>query len=494
MSGFVLQLGDLVNQHEVKWMPWRFIETRFTSHLLRKHPGVLSSHISSEHLFAMIHSGLSSLHPWGEAGEVTDMVVFQDRLYVSNSAGQIWRTTGVGWTSVTPDWRGSRIVHSMAPMLPRAGGHRLCAVRASRVVAGAHAGVEIWCGTPDSGWDKISVPPEFDSDPTIQQAILRRFGRDLYLGVGGKSAGSRMCEVWKLTTPPRFTTSVSWTVVTSDCFGLGDDLTWVPAMAEFNFMLYMGTAGHGANAVIYRTNGRDLEDVTPCQPRGPYNCLDPFFATVPVRYGSMAVAGGRLYAGTRTGNASPRGADVVVTENAEVWERSNSPGFGESNDATTALASKDAYLYAGTFGTASIGGFQVWRRTPELLELIPFMFRDFREMVKLKAGLERCLIPLYPRCYFVLGPISLLLDSIELGFDRAKSDDPELIQDAQKMISQAESELQEAEQLAVLANKQEFVGAAQQLRTQALTHVQEAINVTHSTLMHVKAALLGGGE
>jgi hypothetical protein len=435
--------------------------------------------------------------PWGEAGEadeVTDMIVFQDRLYVSNSGGQIWRTTGIGWTDVTPDWPGNLAVLSMAPMLPRAGGHRLCVVRASRIVMGAHVGVDIWCGTPESGWDQISVPPEFDSDPTIQDAILRRFGRDLYLGVGGGSAGSRMCEVWKLSTPARFTPSVDWSPVTTDCFGFGDDLTWVSSMAELDFMLYMGTAGHGANAVIYRTNGRDLEDVTPCQPRGPYDCSNPFAPTVPVRYGSMAVGGARLYAGTRTGNAFPRGADVVVTENGEVWERSNLPGFGESNDATTALAGKDAYLYAGTLGTASIGGFQVWRRTPELLELIPFMFRDFREMVKLKAGFEGCLIPLYHQCYFYLGPISLLLGSIDLGFDRAKLDDPELIQDAKKMMSQAESELEEAEQLAALADKEEFVGTSQQLRAQALTHVQEAIKITHSALLHVKIALQPGGE
>jgi len=290
--------------------------------------------------------------PWGIINaEVSDMLVFQDQLFVSNYAGQIWRLGGDGvWRNVTPDWPGSRMVHSMAPMLPMAGGHRICAVR---------AGIEIWCGPPSSegtGWERISVPPGFGSDPSIQSAMLRRFGRDLYLGVGGGSAGSRMCELWKLDTPSRFTTSVVWRSVTTDCFGFGHDLTWITAMAEFSSMLYIGTGGHGADAVLYRTDGTGLEDVTPSD---LYDFTSPFSAH-PLRYGSMATNGEYLFVGTRTTSGSAQGADVIRTGDEDAWVLSNEPGFGvRGNDVVTAMAGKHGHLYAGVLNLSN--GLEVWR-------------------------------------------------------------------------------------------------------------------------------------
>jgi hypothetical protein len=420
--------------------------------------------------------------PWGAAGEVTDMVVFQDRLYVSNSDGQIWRLVGgSSWLDVTPDWPGSSIVHSMAPMLPRAGGFRLCAVR---------GGIEIWCGTPGGSWDRISVPPGFDGDLTIQSVVLRKLGRNLYLGVGGESAGSRQCEVWKLTTPERFMTSVDWSPVATDCFGFGDELTWVPAMAEFNFMLYIGTAGHGAPAVVYRTNGSELEDVTPCPLYADCSefALPPLLA--PVRYGSMAATGNRIYVGTRTPSLPGElmGADVIFTEGDGLWEKSNEPGFGVmGNDAVTALGSERGHLYAGVLNI--VNGLEVWRRTPALIELLPFMLHDLKEMVRLKSRLQRCLFPPSPFCPFNLVPITLVFEQIHAGFDRAESDDKELLQEAGKMMEQAQSHLEEARQFAALADKEEDRGAAQKLRAQSLNSLNETIKITRSALLLVKKAL-----
>ncbi|GEM_PF-2452192 len=420
--------------------------------------------------------------PWGAAGEVTDMVIFQDRLYVSNSDGQIWRLVGgSSWLDVTPDWPGSSIVHSMAPMLPRAGGFRLCAVR---------GGIEIWCGTPGGSWDRISVPPGFDGDPTIQNAVLRRLGRNLYLGVGGESAGSRQCEAWKLTTPERFMTSVDWSPVTTDCFGFGDELTWVSAMAEFDFMLYIGTAGHGAPAVVYRTNGSESEDVTPCPLYADCSmfALPPLLA--PVRYGSMAATGDRIYVGTRTPSLPGElmGADVIFTEGDGLWEKSNEPGFGVmGNDAVTALGSERGHLYAGVLNI--VNGLEVWRRTPALIELLPFMLRDLKEMVILKSRLQRCLFPPSPFCPFNLVPFSLVFEAIHTGFDKAEADNKDLLQEARKMMEQAQSHLAEAEQLAALADKENDPRAAQKLRIQSLSSLNKTIKITRFTLQMTKKAL-----
>ena len=417
--------------------------------------------------------------PWGAAGEVTDFVVFQDRLYVSNSEGQIWKLVGgSSWLDVTPDWPGSSIVHSMAPMLPRAGGYRLCAVR---------GGIEMWCGTPGGSWDQINVPPGFDDDPTIQNAVLRRLGRDLYLGVGGESAGSRQCEVWKLTTPVRFTTSVAWSPITTDCFGFGDDLTWVSAMNEFNFMLYIGTAGHDATAVVYRTDGSELEDVTPCPLYADCStfALPPLLA--PVRYGSMAATSNRIYIGTRTPSlpGDMMGADIVFTEGDGHWERSNEPGFGVmGNDTVTALASDRGHLYAGVLNLSN--GLEVWRRTPALIELLPYMQLDLKEMVRLKSLLQRCLLPPSPFCPFNFVPISLAFESIYIGFDKADDDNKDLLLEARKMMERAQSNLKEAEQLAAMADKESNPRVAQKLRIQSLSKLNETIKITRSTLQLIK--------
>jgi hypothetical protein len=328
--------------------------------------------------------------PWGTINtEVTDMLAFDDKLFVSNYAGQIWRLGGDGvWRNVTPDWPGSRIVHSMAPMLLTTGGDRICAVR---------GGIEIWCGPPSSegaGWERISLPPRFGSDPSIGSAILRRFGRNLYLGVGGGSAGSRMCELWKLDTPSIFTTSVVWRPVTTDCFGFGYGLTWITAMAEFGSKLYIGTGGHGANAVLYRSNGRDLADVTP---RDLYDFTNPF-SPHPLRYGSIATNGENLFVGTRTTSGALRGADVIRMADEDGWAFSNEPGFGVSgNDAVTAMAGRDGYLYAGVLNLSN--GLEVWRLARRPPVVVPLPTRPPRPVpgIRMQGCETRSLIVPIPR-------------------------------------------------------------------------------------------------
>jgi hypothetical protein len=204
----------------------------------------------------------------------------------------------------------------------------------------------------------------------------------------------------------------------------------------------------------------------------------------------MAVTGNRIYAGTRTPSLPGElmGADVIFTEGDGLWEKSNEPGFGVmGNDAVTALGSERGHLYAGVLNI--VNGLEVWRRTPALIELLPFMLHDLKEMVRLKSALQRCLFPPSPFCPFNLEPVSLVFESIHIGFDRAESDDKELLQEAGKMMEQAQSHLEEARQFAALADKEEDRGAAQKLRAQSLNSLNETIKITRSALLLVKKAL-----
>jgi hypothetical protein len=258
-------------------------------------------------------------------------------------------------------------------------------------------------------------------------------------------------------------------------------------MQAFADSLFFGTAGHEDEVVVIKTDGRILEDATP---RDIYDIGDPF-AFVPVRYGSMAVVRDTLYVGTRTKSlpAESMGADIIATRTGESWVRSNNPGFGIiGNDAVSALASHESYLYAGTINT--FDGFEVWRRIPPISESLPFLFEHVYEMFRLGARLRACLIPFDPSCFFDFGPLYAGLDSIQLGLIRSKFDDPELLKQSLDDLSLAKKELETAQLLVGLSKKAESIGEAQRLRSEGMTHMDDALNITHSTLIRVKTNIL----
>lgn len=425
--------------------------------------------------------------PLWSAGEVTTMLVFDGHLFVGTAGGRLWRLDAFGvWSNVTSALPGSGPIHSLASWRRDTRRTLLCMGRGN---------FSLWCNADRDAsglWEELRVPPAlWRGDPArnaIGSATLRGFGYELYVGVGGATAGGRTCAVWK------YHAERGWSSVTGDCFGR-EGLTWVPAMAEFRRRLYFGTGGHGDTAVVYRTTGSGLEDVTPCA--ALYDGC-PTFGFSPIRYGSMAVADGWLYVGTRTRSGSFQGADVLATDGA-TWRFSAREGFGiMGNDTTSALGSRDAYLYAGTDNPPS--GFEVWRRVPTVAELFPYMFRDFDIMRKIRADLFRdfdiCARRVRVPCPFAVERLLLPLESIRLAFDRAEhpQDDPGLIKAARGLISQAFEHVGEAQQLADLAEKTKDPKEAQRLRLEAMSHVNEAVKITSDAIALAKGSVPKGGS
>lgn len=415
--------------------------------------------------------------PWTATPSVMDMVVFQHQLFVSTFKGEIWRLgLDDAWHLLTPGWTGSSIVYSMALLKPAAGGYQLCAARGQ---------LEIWCGSTDTDWHSVRVPPSLASDPTIGSVKLRTFGHDLYLAVGDESASTRMCEVWALRTirpdDGPGTLSGFWQNVTSDCFG--SHLQWLPAMASFSPLpdvwFFMGTAGHGDPAPIVKTDGRGPIATRDASPRDLYDYSGSPFAIAPVHNEVMAVVGARLFVGNRT-NSTFGAGDVIVTKDGATWQFSGQFGFGVTgNDAVTAFASDHGYLYAGVLNL--ISGFQVWRRTPTLEELVPVFDEDLGGMIAHATGLKKCVFPFDPACVADFAPLHEGISSIAAGFIRSKGD-PQIVQQALALLIQADGELNVAQGLLNSADKEPSRSKAQQLRIEALSHVDAAIDLASAAV------------
>jgi hypothetical protein len=415
--------------------------------------------------------------PWTATPSVTDMAVFQDQLFVSTFKGEIWRL-GLedAWHLLSPGWTGTSIVYSMAVLKPAAGGFQLCAARGQ---------LEMWCGSADADWHSVRVPASLAADPTIGSVKLRAFAHDLYLGVGDESATTRMCEVWALITfrpdDGPDTLTGFWFNVTSDCFGTG--LQWVPAMASFSPLpdvwFFMGTAGHGDPATIVKTDGRGRIVAIDASPRDLYDYSGSPFAVAPVHNEVMAVVGDRLFVGNRT-NSTFGAGDVIFTTDGATWQFSSRFGFGVTgNDAVTAFAANDGYLYAGVLNLLS--GFQIWRRTPTLSELIPFFDDHVADMIAHATGMRKCVFPFDPACVADFAPLHESIDSIAAGFIRSKGD-PQIVQQALGLLNQAHGELNTAQGLLNSANKEPSRGKAQQLRVEAMSHVDAAIDFARAAV------------
>lgn len=408
--------------------------------------------------------------PWGAtAGETTDMVSWNEELWLSTSAGKLWRRDRTSrWTDMSPTWARGGSIFALAVWLPPG-------ETATRLVA-AGQGVNVWSRRTDGRWEEITPPREL-RDARIVSGALGSLGRHLYLGVGGGSAGSATAQVWRFT-------SRGWDAVTRDGFGR-PELTWVNKMVALGDWLYIGTAGHGENtAGVFRTREGAAEDVTPCDLYG--GCTGAF-STAPVRYGSLAVAASKLFAGTRTPSLPGEaiGADVVVRGLDGSWARSNTPGFGVTgNDATTGLAAGGASLYAGTINIWT--GFEVWRRNAPLIEVLPTIRVDRDLLLNRERKFLRCLRrPHCPDWDRIIQPI----EGIRLIIDTARysQDDLKLILWARQSMAGATSLLDEAKQLADRADKEKNPKKAELLRKQAAEKVKSAIDIVEEVCRKVGA-------
>ena len=228
--------------------------------------------------------------PWGGApGEVKGLEVIADRVAVATADGQVWRLVRAGlWTPLPPPGTGGLLALGGFDPGDRRG-ERHCVLRVPTAV---------WCLQPGGVWAALPAVPVAEP-ASVGSGRLAGFRGELYVGLGGASAGDRGCEVW------RWNGRDGWRAVTTDCFGRWDDaaggLTFLTDMQVFDGRIYFGTGGHDVAPVLVRFDGRDLEDVTPSD---LYSC-DGLFGRCPVRYNALAASGGRLYVGTRTTEAPP---------------------------------------------------------------------------------------------------------------------------------------------------------------------------------------------
>lgn len=427
-------------------------------------PSVLRAAIATDTLWEVVTP------PWDTgAGEVVGLQVVGDALYVGTSGGQIWRHGRRGvWTAQLRPWPDGTPVIALGGWDP-GDGPRLCVMVEEAT---------IWCRAA-AGWDPLPflpIPPA--ERETVRSGQLAGFLDELYVGLGGGSAGDRACEAW------RFGVRDGWRAVTRDCFGR-PELTWI-ALGVFERRVYFGTSGH-VRPVVMRWDGHALEDVTPS---ALYECA-ALFGRCPVHYNAFAVSAGRLHLGTRTGGLGSE-ADLLSTPDGEAWAFDSLPGFGNpANGAITALGSRDAYLYAGTFNTTT--GFEVWRRTPPLADLIPPMLADLWELQRFHGRLIGCLlrgIPCPPDWARLHEPIA----EIELALTVVADEATFLVELKAARAAMAEARLLAAgaEQLAAMADKLGDPRQARPLRHEATAAVGDAIRLTRGAVADLRQAVGAG--
>jgi hypothetical protein len=411
----------------------------------------------------------SDVSPAWDADEVVEMTSFRGALLVATKTGGLWRMNARDeWSQLDPGSTTSPL-RSVA-MLRTPDGNLVCIARGS---------LRVRCNRfPEViGWQPFPVPGELATDTTIDSAQLRGLGGRLYIGVGGASAGSRDCAVWvssvaAASTPARW--GAAWTPLTTDCFGRGSDPavgvvgnTWVTSMAAFDGEMYVGTGGHHPDGTgVYNTTGSGFADVTP-----------PTIGLPIPRYGAMAVAGTRLFVGNHIGSPG-FGTQVFAGLRDGSWVASNEPGFSmPENLSTSALASRDAYLYAGTLNL--VHGFEVWARVPPLLEFIPPIERYYRILPREVAGLRVCVqVPL--PCPIDLRPVYEPFEEIRLAFDKAQhpEDDANVIGNARTLIARAAGELERADQLAKLLGIANSAKEKREMGRELMLHVNEGVKLT----------------
>ena len=376
--------------------------------------------------------------PWGAAGEVSALEVVGGVLYAATTDGKLWsRGTSSRWSWVSRPWVGNPEIFHVGEWDPEDGlGIRLCVFRVGPAIA---------CRTSVGAWTELRVVP-LVSPLLAQTGRLKGFDRELYISVSRAVAGTSGCEVW------RYGAASGWRSITTDCFGgAAGGLSWLTDMEVYAGKIYFGTGGHttgDTSTLIMRSVGGVVEDVTP---RDLYTCSD-FFGACPSRYNALAATSASLFVGTRTATVGNL-ADVLSSADGEEWAFSNVRGFGEEfNDTVTAMGSRSVYVYAGVYN--GLDGFQVWRRSFPVVELIPPLYRDLWEARHAGIIVLRCLLPFNP-CAPPWEELFWPIEEIRLGLELANysQDDPVPIKVARAGMTRAREMLDDAYELAMLAEQ-----------------------------------------
>jgi hypothetical protein len=185
----------------------------------------------------------------------------------------------------------------------------------------------------------------------------------------------------------------------------------------------------------------------------------------------------RLYVGRHIADLD-WGTEVLARRRDGSWIESNVAGFGNPNNvSTSAMAGSDAYLYAGTLNL--VEGFEVWRRVPSLLELLPPIDDDYRIISREAARLRVCAAFPIP-CPLDLERLIAHFERIRLAFDKADhpDDDAQVIATARALMDEAAADLEEAGRLSKLVPFAESRKQARELGRQLMLHVESAVQTT----------------
>ena len=201
-------------------------------------------------------------------------------------------------------------------------------------------GCEVWKKAP-SGWARVAGEGFGDRHNSGASCMASVGG---YLYVGTNSHGG--CQVWRYD-------GSTWKRVNTDGFGRPgtDDAL---SMVGFNGKLYVGTLDyHIPYGRLMRFDGPGAGNWTQVNKNG-------FGSSKHVGVMSLAVMGGRLYAGTSSSN-DPCAVFRWDGSSTSDWKRINNLGFGRPN--TTDALHLTAYrgkLYCAAFNR-TMHGAEVWR-------------------------------------------------------------------------------------------------------------------------------------
>ena len=412
--------------------------------------------------------------PWGPsaAGQIEDLESFGGSLWVATSSGRLWRQRlGGPWVDASP-WTGGTAIHALATWELEAGTATLCAARGS---------LEVWCALEGGAPIRLPRPPLRDARP-VASGQLHGFRDRLALGVGGATVESRTCEVLLYRA--------GWTVVSDDCFG-DESRTWPGGMSVFGEHLYMGTGGHGTNAIVRIGPAGEWSEVTP----GFYSFAG--FGVRPARFASTAAAAGRLFVGVHMLDALPGFSEVLSTPDGNAWAHSAEPSFGAglTNDSAYRLAPYRMLVYAGAHN--HVAGFEVWRRNFLVAEMLREIVEPYRDLLVDGRRQVVCLRLPVPRACGGRPVLFERLATLKLGFDTARhpQDDAELLLAARAHLAGAEKELLAADELADQAEKLLTAdpAKAKALRLEAARRLEGALGTTRAVWETAAAAQRGKG-
>ncbi len=201
-------------------------------------------------------------------------------------------------------------------------------------------GCEVWKKAP-SGWARVAKNG-FGDRHNSDASCMASVGGHLYVGTNNDSG----CQVWKYD-------GTTWKRVNSDGFGRPSTREAL-SMAGFNGKLYVGTSDYNMPyGRLMRFDGPGAGNWTQVNKNG-------FGSSKHVGVMSLAVLGGKLYAGTFSSN-DPCAVFRWDGSSPSDWKQVSNPGFGRAETSSASyLTAYRGKLYCASFNR-TMHGAEVWR-------------------------------------------------------------------------------------------------------------------------------------